>query len=254
MTSVDRIAIEVLPPAAMSPDYGCYIAIDALRATTTMVAALQAGATSVTVVAEERLAREMAAREGALLSGEIRSLRPPGFDLGNSPTEMAGAPIQGRAIVQFTTNGTRLICSLPWPGRVFAGALTNARAVAQVASARGSVALVCAGNEGGQEFSLEDYAVAARIARHLQQSNPNASLNDGAKLGLALLGSHADLADRRAGELMRMSDHAARLREVSLDVDIDAACQANSSQVVPVVYEIGAGYARLQAMQERQER
>lgn len=251
MPGVERIAIEVLPPATMSPDFGCYVAIDALRATTAMVAALQNGASSVTVVAEEGLARAMAAREGALLAGEIRALRPPGFDLGNSPTEMAKADLRGRSLVQFTTNGTKLICGLPWPGRVFAGSLTNARAVARVAQERGSVALVCAGNEGGRDFSLEDFAVAARIAGHVRSLSPDASINDGVKLGLAMLGGQHDLADRRAAELMRMSDHSGRLRDVNLEIDIDAACQADTSEVVPVVYEIGAGYARLRALQER---
>lgn len=250
MPNVERISIEPLPVAAMSPDFGCYVAIDALRATTAMVAALQNGAETVTVVAEETLARDMAAREGALLAGEIRALRPPGFDLGNSPTEMAQADLSGRSIVQFTTNGTRLICGLPWPGRVFAGSLTNARAVARVAANRGSVALVCAGNEGGREFSLEDFAVAARIAGHLRQAHPGAAMNDGVKLGLSLLGGQPDLANRRAAELMRMSDHSGRLREVSLEIDIDAACQPDVSDVVPVVYEIGAGYARLRALRE----
>lgn len=245
-----RISIELLPARGSLPQHDCYVAIDALRATTAMVAALQNGARSVTVVADEQVARDMAAREGALLAGEIQALRPPGFDLGNSPTEMAAADLRGRSIVQFTTNGTRLICGLPWEGRVFAGALTNARALADVAAARGSVAIVCAGNEGGTQFSLEDFAVAARIAQHLLVRHPTASINDGVRLGLALLGEAGPRADDVAAGLMRTSDHAERIRPLGLEADIDAACSADTSTTIPVVYEIGKGYARLRTLGE----
>ena len=88
------------------------IVIDVLRATSSMAAALNAGARSVHAVATVEDARGLAerlGREDTVLGGERESVRLPGFDLGNSPLEYTGDVVAGKRIVMTTTNGTQAI-------------------------------------------------------------------------------------------------------------------------------------------------
>lgn len=152
--------------------------IDALRATTTVVAALAAGALAVEPVAGVGAARRRARSlgPGALLAGERHGDPLPGFDLGNSPGE-ASARARGRVLVLTTTNGT-LACErllrqgAAQPGRpVYAAALTNAGAAAErleadaAAAGVAAVALVCAGQSG--HAAAEDLLVAGALAARL---------------------------------------------------------------------------------------
>src|SRR4051812_831509 len=63
------------------------VVFDVLRATTTIAAALNAGAKEIRVFDSLDAARSAAAEfpDAKLLCGETKCLPPPGFDLGNSP-------------------------------------------------------------------------------------------------------------------------------------------------------------------------
>ncbi|MBM3985953.1 MAG: 2-phosphosulfolactate phosphatase, partial [Planctomycetes bacterium] len=63
------------------------VVIDVLRATSTIVSALDAGAECVVPEGTVEQAATRARAEGALLGGEREGLAPPGYDLGNSPRE-----------------------------------------------------------------------------------------------------------------------------------------------------------------------
>src|SRR5689334_1426420 len=79
------------PPGRLAG--GLAVVIDVLRATTTIVHALAAGAACVRPCAEVEEARALVGqmRIGrALLGGERGGVAPPGFDLGNSPREYTG--------------------------------------------------------------------------------------------------------------------------------------------------------------------
>ena len=69
------------------------IVVDVLRATSTIAQALAAGYRRVLCCAEIEEARTLAESEGpAKLAGERRLEHIEGFDFGNSPREVAGAP------------------------------------------------------------------------------------------------------------------------------------------------------------------
>lgn len=169
------VRITVLPTAQSVPHGrpllpGPAAVIDALRATTTITAALHAGALwvepALSVAAARRRARAL---PGALLAGERHGDRLPGFDLGNSPVDVLGAA--GCGIVLTTTNGTRAATRLAvrigrWP--VYAAALINraavTRALVTAAQEAGTqaVTLVCSGQDGHP--AAEDLLVAGAIA------------------------------------------------------------------------------------------
>ena len=104
------------------------IVIDVLRATTTITAALAAGAERVIPCGElddaRRVREELAGGRppvSALLGGERGGLPIAGFDLGNSPAEYTPERVAGRTIAFTTTNGTQAMLHCRQAGRVLSG-------------------------------------------------------------------------------------------------------------------------------------
>ena len=76
------------------------VVIDVLRASSTIVAALAAGAQAIYPVVSTEEAIKLATSLGrgdALLAGERRGLKVEGFDLGNSPREFTPEAVGGSA-------------------------------------------------------------------------------------------------------------------------------------------------------------
>src|SRR5262245_16766800 len=99
-----RIDVAFTPASAREADVT--VVIDALRATSTISEALAGGYRQVRCVATLERALGLAG-EGRVLAGERRCVRPPGFDLGNSPAEVR-VP-RGKELVLATTNGAPAI-------------------------------------------------------------------------------------------------------------------------------------------------
>ncbi|MBV9388606.1 MAG: 2-phosphosulfolactate phosphatase, partial [Chroococcidiopsidaceae cyanobacterium CP_BM_ER_R8_30] len=77
-----------LTPADRVPD--CAIAVDVLRATTTMATVLAAGGEAVQVFSDLEQLKQVSEKwppEHRLRAGERGGAKVPGFDLGNSPLE-----------------------------------------------------------------------------------------------------------------------------------------------------------------------
>ena len=84
-----------------------------LRATTTMTAALAAGARGIQVFPNLNDAQSaaLACHDPRLLCGEVRCLPPEGFDLGNSPGAYVQKLVDQKSLFMSTTNGTRAIAA-----------------------------------------------------------------------------------------------------------------------------------------------
>ncbi len=142
------------------------IVVDVLRASSTIVQALESGYRRVLCCAEVEQAQALREEiENAVLAGERRALRVEGFDFGNSPQDFLEPKAQ--TLILTTTNGTRAIveaaadCDV-----VFVGSLLNLETVAAAARERGEdVEVVCAGVDG--QFALDDAYCAGRIAELL---------------------------------------------------------------------------------------
>jgi 2-phosphosulfolactate phosphatase len=141
------------------------VVIDVLRASTTMTAALHAGAAGIAAFSCIDSARA-AGDERMLTGGERRGVRIEGFDLGNSPLEYTPERVAGREIRFTTSNGTRAITACHAAGSLVIGSFVNARAIVdRVRRQNGDVALVCAGTEG--KPTLEDSLFAGLVCDHL---------------------------------------------------------------------------------------
>jgi 2-phosphosulfolactate phosphatase len=87
---------------------GLVIAIDVLRAFSTAAYAFSLGAEKIIPVSDPQAALQLKDRlSGALVIGEMGGLPYPGFDFGNSPTDLLAADLQGRTLVQRTGAGTQ---------------------------------------------------------------------------------------------------------------------------------------------------
>ena len=129
------------------------------RACSLIAQALAAGAARVLPVEgiDEARARK-AAHPDWLLAGERHARRLPGFDCGNSPTEVLAQPLAGRTIVHTTHAGTQgLVAASRSARQVFTGAFVNARATvdAVLALQPEEVTIVAMGHEA-RERCLED--------------------------------------------------------------------------------------------------
>jgi 2-phosphosulfolactate phosphatase len=197
------------------------IVVDVLRATSTITQALAAGYRRVLCCAEIEQARTLAQSEGpAKLAGERRLEHIEGFDFGNSPRELAGAPA-AETLILTTTNGTRLLVSAAARfEQVLVGSLLNLGAVAEAARASGEdVAVLCAGVLG--ELALDDAYCAGRIVAALGGARTD-SAEAAARIADSYPNALAGLGESRSGWNLRRNgfedDIAWCARESVLDV------------------------------------
>lgn len=135
------------------------IIIDVLRATSTIVTAIAAGASCI-IPAETVMEARALQRPGDLLGGERFCRKIAGFDVGNSPEEYTEQAVAGKRIILTTTNGTRAIHKSMRADHVLTASLLNAEACARAAiELRRDVVILCAGSH--DEFAIEDGLCAA---------------------------------------------------------------------------------------------
>jgi 2-phosphosulfolactate phosphatase len=207
------------------------VVIDVLRASSTMAAALAAGAREARCfrsVSEARRARRTMAGRPILLCGERNGRKVRGFDLGNSPGDFTPERCAGRTLLMTTTNGTRALQRTLQARDVVIGCFLNASAVAAYLSAgRGDIALLCAGTEG--EVSTEDVAFAGALACKIAGN------------GIALTESAQEAAQvwrvarRSLAKFLARSRGGVPLVKIGLERDIRFCARRNRFDVVPRV-------------------
>lgn len=212
------------------------VVMDVLRATTTIVYALQNGANAIIPCEEPEDAlalRERLGNDGVVLGGERDSVRIPGFDLDNSPLSYTRDSIGGKTVVFTTTNGTRALRRAMHgsAAAILCGAFSNLSAVVEqlLQMDAASVLLACAGTEG--KAALEDLLLAGAITTRLAAAIRNLQLNDAART--AILAFQCAAHDLPAN--LASSDHAQALTRAGFQDDILLAAQRDSATVVPIV-------------------
>ncbi len=242
-----RLDVYALPALAqdLSP-VGVSVAIDVLRATTTITTALANGALRVlpfekveeTFAAKRRILEDRPeAAKDVLLGGERGGLPIHDFDLGNSPDLYSRERIEGKTLLFTTTNGTKAI--LRCRGAALLASFLNAQAVVDhiLASGADQVSIVCAGTDG--QYTEEDLLLAGLLADRLTLSVEGFELN-----------VHAEVAReqwrvsrrRPLADLLRDSRGGQKLKRIKLLKDVAAAAKLDSLNVVP---EFRVGEIRL---------
>jgi len=208
--------------------------IDVLRATTSICAALMAGAKGVITTDGSDKAVEMRTKIGAdtsVLAGERGGVKIENFQLGNSPLEFTRETVGDKFIIMTTTNGTPLFAAASKADLVVATALVNISLVAQkVADGNRDVVIACAGREGN--FSTEDTICGGMLIHLLRERHgKQLHLNDAGSLALLLYLNSKD-AIRQSVE---KGEHGQFLASLGFSKDAQTAAAIDTMPVLPVL-------------------
>lgn len=200
------------------------VAIDAFRATSSMITAFAHGCKAIYPVQTVQNAWELKANNPhALLAGEREGIKIDGFNIGNSPTEYQS--LAGQELIMTTTNGTLALSQIEEAPRVLLASFLNCQAVCQeLLQEKKNVTLLCAGTEG--RFSFEDALCAGLIAARLSE---RCILSDTALAVSHMLRS----CERDLLAIVSLSSHAAYLRKIGFEKDIAYCLQYDLYPVVP---------------------
>lgn len=233
-----------LTPTDWMPE--CAIAVDVLRATSTIATALASGAEAVQVFSNiDHLMQVSEAwpQEKRLRAGERGGGTVAGCDLGNSPLDCTPDRVGGKRLFISTTNGTRCLERVRDASTVITAALINRAAVVRYLLEKmpETVWIVGSGWEGS--FSLEDTVCAGAIAHSLSEKLSNGSSsypadligNDEVMGAMALYTQWCD----RLLQLMQHASHGQRLLRLDCHEDLKYCVQMDSLDVLPMQQEPG---------------
>ncbi len=212
------------------------VVIDVLRATSTVVVALDNGCEEI--IATESIEEAINIASGYtkadyVLGGERRGLAVDGFDLGNSPAEYVPSKVAGKKLIFTTTNGTRAIKAYGNAYAIYAASFLNADAVFRALArnhADRDVILVCAGQDS--RFCMEDALCAGLLARRLRDEL-GASLSDSANAAADLFGIH----ENSIHGALAASSHGSYLIGLGYGQDVEFCSRRSEIDVVPKVYD-----------------
>jgi 2-phosphosulfolactate phosphatase len=215
---------------------GTAVVIDVLRATTTIVTALAAGATRVIPCVGVEEARWLAHERyrGARLGGERGGLTIEGFDFGNSPAEYMAEHIAAKTLVFTTTNGTQALRHCERAKEVLIASFLNVAAVAQQLVDRQVIHLVCAGTDG--TITREDVLLAGALVVQLCELRvKDPTLNDEAELAAdAWRETRRSVADgQELAYFLRQSRGGQNLAAIGHETDVTAAARVDCHPIVP---------------------
>jgi len=163
------------PPSGAGQARGLTVIIDVFRAFSLVCYLFDRGAVRIVAVSEvDQAFRLRDHSPDRLLVGERHALKIPGFDHGNSPSEILTADLSGRTVIHTTHAGTRALVAARQADEVITGGFVNAAAVAgyiQTAEPE-TVSLVCSGFEGRRE-TLEDTLCAGYLRDLLDGRRPD---------------------------------------------------------------------------------
>jgi len=154
---------------------GLAVIIDVFRAFSVAAYAYSRGVRKIIPVGDEEEARALkAANQSALLIGERHARRLPGFDGGNSPTEVLHLDLRDRILIHTTHAGTQGLTNALQADEVITGALVNAGAIVRYIQMRqpAHVTLVRMGHEA-RERCDEDDLCAELLRRRLLGESPD---------------------------------------------------------------------------------
>ena len=149
---------------------GVVVIIDVFRAFTVEAYLMNNGAEKIIPVGDMQIAYNYKDKNPeAILVGERHGKILPGFDYGNSPSEIKNIDFKNKIVVHTTSAGTQGVVNAKNATEILTGSLVNAKAVAQYIREKQPevVSLVCMGNAGVAP-ALEDELCAEYIKSILE--------------------------------------------------------------------------------------
>jgi 2-phosphosulfolactate phosphatase len=212
------------------------VVIDVLRASSTIVTAVENGVERIIPVATVEDAKRLQptlGRKDVLIGGEREGRKIEGFHLGNSPLEYTPEAVTGKTLILSTSNGTVAIAGCAGARETVIASFLNLSAVAAyLVSARPKgVAVLCAGNLG--QLAIEDFVCGGLLVDRMDRSTrARLVTNDGAAAARGLAAAVADV-----GDVVRNSSHGRKLAELGFSADLDFCAALDRYATVPVAVD-----------------
>jgi len=153
---------------------GLTVIIDVFRAFSTTCYAFNAGAVKIIPIGDIEQAYKMKENNpDFILVGERNEQKPPGFDFGNSPSQLLTGNLTGKTIVHTTSSGTQGIANAKNAAEIITGSFVNAGAIVNYIRQKQpkNVSLVCMGY--ACEYPTdEDTLCAEWIKNELEKAPP----------------------------------------------------------------------------------
>lgn len=203
------------------------VVVDILRATSTIVTAIQHGTKEIFPVASIETCKELK-NKGFVIAAERDGVTADGFDLGNSPFSYMGNDIKDKKIAFTTTNGTLAIEKSKKADCIVIGSFLNKKAVATyLLKQKKDVLIVCAGWKG--KFNLEDTLFAGALSLYLQD---DFNLENDSVLAAMWLYKHTS---GNLKQYLLQSSHVQRLNNLNIQDDFEFCLQKNIYDIVPIL-------------------
>ncbi|MDO5664961.1 MAG: 2-phosphosulfolactate phosphatase [Bacteroidia bacterium] len=230
------MTLDICPSPALysfyRKDNDTVVVVDIFRATTTMCAAFNNGATAIIPVSDIKLAKKYKS-EGFLVGAERNARKMDFADFGNSPFEYTREKVLGREIAFTTTNGTQAIEAAKGCEQLFIGAFSNIDVLAdKCLSARERIVVLCAG--WNNKVNIEDTLFGGAFAEKLLQKTEVIFESDTVQMAMHLW----RLAKENPIEFVKLSDHYKRLVDNGVKSDAPFCFMQNTVSVVPVYDKI----------------
>lgn len=169
---------------------GLTVIIDVFRAFSVEAYLFAAGARKIIPVGDSEIAyRLKEENRDMILAGERDGKILPGFDTGNSPSQLSGLEISGKTIIHTTSAGTQGIANAKGAREILGGSLVNAKATAKYIKRSGEtdISLVCMGYAG--KYPTDEDTLCANYIKSILEGEKidleaqieNLKLTDGAK-------------------------------------------------------------------------
>ncbi|MCO5248050.1 MAG: 2-phosphosulfolactate phosphatase [Chitinophagales bacterium] len=206
------------------------VAIDVLRATSTIASALYHGANAVIPVSTVEECIEKGQKPETITAGERNGITASGLQYGNSPLLYQDGLAKNKTLILTTTNGTALIHKSLQAKQILTGSFPNISTLCEYLKGQSTpIILACAGWKG--QVNLEDTLFAGAVATRLDQHFD--TQNDTTLLAQALYNQYQhDLPS-----LIRQSSHYKRLGRLGIYNDIQYCMSFDTAPVLPFLYE-----------------
>lgn len=218
------------------------IMIDVLRASTTVCAALFAGAKEIiptdsldkAVKIYSSLSKEM-----SFIGGERNGIKPSGFDAGNSPLEYHSDNVHGKNVIFTTTNGTKIFQKAKLAKARIVGSFVNITSVVNYILEKASIlpddskpvriSIICAGNNG--LLSYEDVLCAGAFINQFSNFVDDLIISDTADAARHLFLLHSN----HLKSFIKTREHAKYLESLGFEDDLEVCLTFDVFPVVPLI-------------------
>ncbi len=161
---------------------GLTVIIDVFRAFSTTCYAFNAGANKIIPIGEIEQAYKLKENNpDYILVGERNEQKPPGFDFGNSPSQLLNGNLTGKTIVHTTSSGTQGIANAKNAGEIITGSFVNAGAIVNYIRQKQpkTVSLVCMGY--ACEYPTDEDTLCAEWIKNELEAPPDLPAGGGNK-------------------------------------------------------------------------